>query len=202
MEVEQSFPNPQEGRNWTVAVVKAPKEWVILLKRLLSSLEGCKECMIPHYTVRGSSGDSVFISLRVLRRPQDEGYVKSKIAELLGDYEYAIDPEKGERLFEYHAWIPKRETSAMWTKERCVILNKMSKFTLEIMESGAAENDRLQWGHLFSNMLAIFDLMRLYQSPESQGLKSSYYFDTRNIHLREAMADYLRSLVGELIPRR
>jgi len=136
------FPNTQEGKNWTVVVFKPPENWVDMLKKFFSFLEGHKECMIPHYTVRASTKNEVIISLRVLRGQQDEGFVRSKITEFLKDCEYSIDPEKGELFSEYYAWIPKRETSAMWTKERCVTLNKMSKFALEIISPNTTEGER------------------------------------------------------------
>jgi hypothetical protein len=200
MGVEEAFPNTQEGRNWTVAVFKAPEEWVETLRRFFSLLKGHKECLIPHYTVRASPTGSIFISLRVLRRQQDEDFVKSKIAEFLRGYEYEIDPREGDRLFEYYAWIAKDKTVDQWTKERCVTLNKMSKFALEVIDSKTEEGERLRWGHLFSNMMAIFDLVSLYQSPENPRVKSSYYFDTRNYPLREHIAEYLKSLMRDLLP--
>ena len=76
--------------------------------------------------------------------------------------EYEIDP-KGETPFaKYHMW---RGLSG-WTKERCEILSKMSRFALESIKANTSMEVRLDWSHLFSNMIAVFDYEKRYQSPE------------------------------------
>jgi len=46
-------------------------------------------------------------------------------------------------------------------------LSKISRFVLEIIKSDTSRDDKEDWTHLFSNMAAVFDLFKIYQSPET-----------------------------------
>lgn len=166
----ENFPTTKKGSNWTVVVFKCPRmNWVHILRDLFSRIEQHKECMIPHYTIRTFEGasDSLVISLRVLRRREDEKLVKSTMAELIKDYDYQIDPTEKDSFYDYHKWIERGATSRKWTSERCVILSKISKFALEIIDSDTTKEDREEWAHLFSNVMAMFDVLKVYWSPET-----------------------------------
>ena len=165
----ESFPITEEGNNWTVVVFKCPRtNWVEILRGFFSHIEPHKECLIPHYTIRAFEGasDSLILSLRVLRRKEDEELVKSKMTEFIKGYEYQIDPTEKDSFYNYHNWIKKGATSRKWTRERCLILSKISKFVLEIINSETTKEDKEEWTHLLSNTMAMFDVLKIYQCPE------------------------------------
>jgi len=165
----ENFPPTEAGDSWTEVVFKCPRNnWVQVLRGFFSHIELCKECLIPHYTIRSfePASDLLIIEFKILRRQQDEKLVKSKVMEFLKGYDYEVDPEKGDRLFPFHFWIKKGTTSPRWTRERCLILSKISKFVLEIINSDTVKEDKEEWTHLFSNMMAMFEVLKIYYSPE------------------------------------
>ena len=166
----ENFPITIEGNSWTEVVFKCPRmTWVQILRDLFSHLEPYKECLIPHYVIRAfePTNNSMIIEFRVLRRQEDEELVKSRIKEFLKGYDYQIDPEEGDQFYPYHKWIKKRATEQHWTRERCEILSKISRFVLKIINSDTTIEDKLEWGHLFSNMMAIFEGIYVHRSPET-----------------------------------
>ena len=158
----ENFPATEEGNNWTVVVFKCPRmNWIEVLKDFFFHIEKYEGCLIPHYTIRqfDKVNDSLIIELRVLRGKGDEKLVKSIITEFIEDYDHQIDPS-------HHRWITKGATSQKWTGERCIILNMISKFVLEIINSDTTKEDKEEWTHLFSNMTAMFEVLKVYWSPE------------------------------------
>lgn len=197
---QQVNPVTEKGNNWSVAVFRLPlKNWVNVIRELPSFLKSHKEFLIPHYTIRAYEGNSIIISFRILRNQQDEELVKSTIMDFLKDYEYEIDPIQGNKFYQYHAWISKGQSSSLWTNERCIILNKLSKFVSEIIDSDTTKEERIQWGHLFSNMMTISDFIRIIRSPEtSPNLEPLYYCNINNYQVRISIANYLRDLANKL----
>ena len=168
--MSQNSPNTEEGSNWTVIVFRCPRRnWTEALTSVFSELDKQKLSLNPHYTIRSfeSPTDSFIISFRILRRQEHEESVKSLIEKLLKDYEHETDPKAGALFSNYHMWIRHGEKDSRWTPERCHTLSKISRFVLEIMESDTSKEDKEEWTHLFSNMAGVFDLFRVYQSPET-----------------------------------
>lgn len=161
---QSKYPSTEDGSNWTVALFDLPRRnWAETLKRLLSQFEN-REAKIPHYKIMRyvRESDSVQISFRVLRLQKHESLIKAKMAEALSEYKPQIDPPAKQ-----HDWIEKGETKEKWTSERCHILNKLSRSVLDIIKSDTSRDDKEDWTHLFSNMAGVFDLLRIYESPET-----------------------------------
>jgi len=166
----ENLPNTKKGNNWTEVIFKCPREnWVQILRDFFSHVETQRECLIPHYMIRRfeQASDSLFIELRVLRKQEHEEIVKSKVIESIKDHNFQIDPEEGDSFYPYHQWIKKGATSQKWTRERCLILSKTSKFVLEIINSNTTKEDKEEWTHLFSNMMTVFDILKIYHCPET-----------------------------------
>lgn len=165
-----AVPDTTDGSNWTVAVFRCPrKNWTEILSSFFSELDKQKLSLIPHYTIRSfdQSTDSFIISFRILRKQENEGAIKSLIQKLIRGYDHEIDPKGGTLFSNFHAWICHGERRAHWTKERCQILSKISRFALEIINSNTSIEDKLEQAHLFSNMIAVFDYEKSYHSPET-----------------------------------
>ena len=161
---QSKYPSTEDGSNWRVALFDLPrKNWTEILKGLLSQFEN-REARIPHYKIMRyiRESDSVQISFRVLRLQEHESLIKTNMA-ALSEYKPQIDLPKKEQ----HHWIEKGLRIEYWTLERCQILNKLSKFVLEIIRSETTRDDKEEWTHLFSNMAGVFDLLRIYESPET-----------------------------------
>jgi len=166
----KNFPTTEEGNNWTEVVLRCPRtNWVQALRDFFSQIELHRECLIPHYMIRcyNQPSDSLILEFRVLRKEADEELVKSKIIELLEGYEYQIDPTERDSFYIFHQWIKKGVINPAWTRERCEILSKISRFVLEIISSDTTKEDKEDWGHLFFNMMAMFDILKVYQCPET-----------------------------------
>jgi hypothetical protein len=164
------FPTTEEGSNWTVVVFKCPrKNWTETLRSLYSELDRQGLSLIPHYEIRSfeQKTDSFLITFRILREQRHEEAIKSLIEKFMAAYEHEIDPEKGNRFASYHAWFLHRDRSAKWTEEKCRILNKISKFVLEIIDSGTLMEVRYEWLHLFANMAAIFQIKEVCWTAET-----------------------------------
>jgi len=83
-------------------------------------------------------------------------------------YDYEIGDPKAETLFpNCHQWIRQGAKDAKWNKERCEILSKISRFVLEIIKSDTSRDDKEEWTHQFSLMAGVFDLFKIYHSPET-----------------------------------
>ncbi len=165
-----NLPNPTEGDNWTVVVFKCPREnWTVTLCNLFSELEKQKESLIPHYTIRSfdKKSNSLIISFRILRNKEDEEIIKSLIDIVMKGYSYSIDPKEGDFFFTFHAWIVHGNKADHWTEERCQILSKLSRFVLEIINSNSNLKDRIEWTHLFSNMIEINEYEKIVYSSET-----------------------------------
>lgn len=163
--MSEDFPNTEEGSNWTVVVFRCPrKNWTETLRNLYSELDKQGLSLMPHYTIRAFDPltDSFMVSFRILRKREDEAAIASLLEKFLKEYQHEIDPKGSSRLSQYHEW---RGTIG-WTKERCEILSKMSRFALESIKANTSMEVRLDWSHLFSNMIAVFDYEKRYQSPE------------------------------------
>jgi len=160
----------EEGSNWTVVVFRCPrKNWTETLRSFFSKLDKQRLSLNPHYTIRSfeSSTDSFIISFRILRKQEHEEPVKSLIEKLSKNYDHETDPKAGTTFSNYHMWIRHGEKDPRWTPERCHTLSKISRFVLEIMKSDTIRDDKEEWTHLFSNMAGVFDLFKIYQSPET-----------------------------------
>ena len=156
----------EEGSNWTVVVFRCPrKNWTETLRNLYSELDKQGLSLMPHYTIRlfDASTDSFIVSFRILRQKEHEAAITSLLEKFLKDYEHEIDPRGSSPFSQYHAW----GNTVGWTKNRCEILSKISRFVLEIIRSDTSRNDKEEWTHLFSNMAGVFDLFKIYQSPET-----------------------------------
>jgi len=97
------------------------------------------------------------------RSQEHEKSLKSLIEKLMKGYDFEIDPDpKAESFFSnFHKWIQHGEKSPKRTMERCQILNKISRFVLEIINSDTSKEDKEEWTHLFCNMAAVFDLLKI-----------------------------------------
>ena len=156
----------EEGSNWTVVVFRCPrKNWTETLRNLYSELDKQGLSLMPHYTIRffDASTDSLIMSFRILRQKEDEAAITSLLEKFLKDYEHEIDPRGSSPLSQYHEW---RDTVG-WTKDRCEILSKISRFVLEIIRSDTSRSDKEEWTHLFSNMAGIVEVIKIYWSPET-----------------------------------
>lgn len=166
----KKHPNTKEGNNWTVVAFKCPKKnWTETLSSLFSELDKQKEPLIPHYTIRSCEPitDSLIISFRILRKQEDEEKIKSLIQNVMKGYSYEIDPKKGSQFYNFHRWINHGNVKEHWTEERCQILSKLSRFALEIINSKTNLEDRIEWAHLFSNMIDVFDWEKIIRSSET-----------------------------------
>lgn len=165
-----AVPDPTDGSNWTVAVFRCPrKNWTEILSSFFSELDKQKLSLIPHYTIRSFEPptDSLIISFRILRKQENEGAVKSLMQKLIKGYDHEVDPKAGSFFSNFHKWIRHGERAEKWTKERCQIASKISRFVLEIIKSDTSRDDKEEWTHLFSNMAGVFDLIKIYHSPET-----------------------------------
>lgn len=165
-----AVPDATDGSNWTVVVFRCPrKNWIEVLSSFFSELDKQNFSLIPHYTIRSYelSTDSFIVSFRILRKQEHEGSIKSLIEKFMKGYDHAIDPKAGTLFSTFHTWIRHGERGSRWTKERCQILNKISRFVLEIIKSDTNREDKEEWTHLFSNMAGVFDLFKIYHSPET-----------------------------------
>jgi hypothetical protein len=159
------LPPTEEGDNWTVAVFNLPRRnWTKILKSLLAQFDK-NEGRIPHYKIMffDAAHDSFKISFRVLRRQENEGLIKARISETLSEYQPLIDPPKHDQ----HHWIEKGQRREHWTLERCQVLNKLSRFVLEIIDSETVLDERYKWLHLFANMSAIFQIKEKFWTAET-----------------------------------
>ena len=86
---------------------------------------------------------------------------------LIKGYDHEVDPKAGSFFSNFHKWIRHGERAEKWTKERCQIASKISRFVLEIIKSDTSRDDKEEWTHLFSNMAGVFDLIKIYHSPET-----------------------------------
>jgi len=164
------IPNTTEGSNWTVAVFSCPrKNWIEVLSSFFSELDKQKSSFIPHYTIRSfePSTDSFIVSFRILRKQENEGAIKSLIQKLVKGYDHEVDPKAGTAFSNFHMWIRHGGRDSKWTMERCRILSKISRFVLEIIKSDTSRDDKEAWTHLFSNMAGVFELFKIYHSPET-----------------------------------
>jgi hypothetical protein len=162
---QSELPSTEDGSNWTVAVFDLPREnWAEILKGLLRQFEN-KEAKIPHYKIMRYVPESysLKISFRVLRLQKHESLIKAKMAEALSEYKPQIDLPKSVQ----HHWIEKGLRMEYWTLERCQILNELSKDVLKIIRSDTSLGDKENWTHLFSNMAGVFELFKIYRSPET-----------------------------------
>ena len=193
-----SFPVTEEGNNWTVVVFKCPRyTWVQVLRGFFTFLSRCKECLLPHFTVRDHDANSLFISFRILRRKEDKALVESKILESnIRRLEHKIDPPKGHPFFRYYAWIGQNTRCERWTKERCEILSKLSKFVLDTIKPNTTLENRIEWNHLFSNMTSVFELLRFVQAPEKAKsvIPLEYFRDEDKGAVKRVIQKYLDSL--------
>jgi len=165
-----AVPDPTDGSNWTVVVFRCPrKNWTEILSNFFSELDKQKLSLIPHYTIRSfePSTNSFIISFRILRKQEHEGSIKSLIEKFMKGYDHEIDPKAGTPFSSSHMWIRHEGRAEKWTKDRCQILSKISRFVLKIIKSDTSRDDKEDWTHLFSNMIAVFDLFKIYQSPET-----------------------------------
>jgi hypothetical protein len=153
-------------------VVKLP----VILKVSISSVKyACMQfdklefSFVPHYTIRSfeSSTDSFIISFRILREQENGEVITSLIRELIKRYDHEIDPKTGTMFSNFHMWIRHGQENSKWTKERCQILSMISRFVLEIIKSDTRRDDKEEWTHLFSNMAGVFELFKIYHSPET-----------------------------------
>ena len=159
------LPNTEEAGNWTVVVFKCPrKNWTETPNKLFSRLDEQKLALMPNYTLRRyeESSDSFFVSFRILREQRHEKAIRDLVDSCLEDLEHEFDPQEPSPFAQYHEW----RSTVGWTRERCEILSKISRFTLDITRSDTSLERRLDWTHLFSNMTAIFDIERSYHNPE------------------------------------
>jgi hypothetical protein len=166
----QGYPETEEGSSWTVAVFACPRQnWTETLRDLYSLLDKQGLSLIPHYTIRAFNrqNDSLLISFRVLRKQENEGAIKSLLEEFMKIYPHEIDPEAGSSFSNAHAWIRHGAKDPKRSLENCQTLSKLSRFVLEIFKSDTTRDDKEEWTHLFSNMTAMFDIFRIYQSPET-----------------------------------
>lgn len=175
---QSKYPSTEEESNWTVAVFKCPrKNWTETLTKLYSELDKQGLSLTPHYTIRpfyDPFTDSLMISFRILRQKEDESAIKSLLENFLKDYPvHEIDPKESSPLHQYHAWI-----AAEWTENECVILSSISRFVLGIIRSDTSLEDKEEWIHLFSNMAGVFDLLKVYRSPETMLNPDQRYIDT------------------------
>lgn len=102
------------------------------------------------------------VSFRILRQKIHEAAIKSLLEKTLKNYEHELDPKGSSPFSQFHQW----GSTVGWTKDRCEILSKMSRFALENIKSNTSMEDRLEWAHLFSNMIVVFDYEKRYCSPE------------------------------------
>jgi hypothetical protein len=161
-----AIPSSEEGSNWTVVVFKCPrKNWTDILRSLFSELDRQKLALMPHYRLSGfdPSTDSLFFSFRIFRKQEQEESIKVLVEKLLKDQEHEFDPKGTNRFAQYHAWVG----TVGWTKEKCEILSKMSRFVLEIIGSETSIDDKEQWTHLFTNMVGLEEVIRIYYSLET-----------------------------------
>jgi hypothetical protein len=169
--LELNFPDTREGDNWTVVVFRCQKQsWVETLARFFSHLESSEECLIPHYTIRtyNPTTDCLTISLRILRRRENEENVISLARGFLKDrLDSQIDPREDNPFYPFHEWIKHTERNDDWIRERCEVLNRLSKVALTVINSDSTMQDRVSWAHLFSNMIAVFDKAKIVVSPET-----------------------------------
>lgn len=159
----------EEGNNWTVLVFKCPrKNWTEILRNLYSELDRQKISLIPHYTIRffDPPTDSFIISFRILRKQEHEEAIKSLVERLTKGCEHEINPKTGS-FSNFHTWIRHESREPRWTKERCQILSKISRFVLEITKSDTSRDDKKEWTHLFSNMAGINEIIKIYWSAET-----------------------------------
>ncbi len=166
----EEFPETTEGSNWTVAVFRCPrKNWSEILSSFFSELGKLETPLIPHYKIvwYDQLTDSMTVSFRVLRKQEHEEPIKAQIDRFLKGYDHSIDPKEAEQLSIYHHWMTHGSTNAKWTRERCQILSKISKFVLEIIKSDTSRDDKEEWTHMFSNMAAVFEIFKIYSSPET-----------------------------------
>ena len=196
--MRSDYPVTKEGNNWTVVVFKCPRNtWIQMLRELFGFLEQCEECLLPHFTVRSYDTDSLFISLRILRRGEHKNLVESKIGESnIREFEHKIDPPENHPFYPYHAWIKKNTRGEIWTRVRCEILNKLSKFVLDIIESDTTLEDKIRWNHLFSNMTSVFELLRFAHAPETQKriVPLRYFGDEDKDVMKRVLQNYLNYL--------
>jgi hypothetical protein len=84
---------------------------------LLTTLGLKKSALIPHYTIRyfDQPADSLIISFRILRKPENEEVIKSLVEKFMKGYRYEIDPKEGSCFSKYHAW----ENLVHWTRDKC-----------------------------------------------------------------------------------
>ena len=177
------IPETKDGDNLTVAVFRLPlKGWITVMKELFSWVEGHEECFIPHYTISNFETDSLTVSFRVLRHVHEERQVIATLTEFLKGYEYSVNPPEGSKFREFHNWIGKGENNPAWPKERCISLYKLSRFVIGFIKPEATRDDIIQWGHLFSNMTAISDFVRIVNNPETQAPEYLYYVDSSSAH--------------------
>jgi hypothetical protein len=161
-----ALPSTEEDSNWTVAVFRCPRRnWTETLSNLFSELDKQKLALMPHYTLRAFDPltNSLIVSFRILRKQEHEKPIKDLVEKLLKDHEHEFDPRGQTRFAQYHAW----GSLVGWTREKCEILSKMSRLVLDIIRSDTSRDDKEQWTHLFSNMAVVFDLLKIYQSPET-----------------------------------
>jgi hypothetical protein len=85
----------------------------------------------------------------------------------MNDYEHEVDPKTGSFFDKFAMWTRHGERREQWTKERCEILGKLSRFVLEIIKADTNTADKENWTHWFANMIAMFDLLKIYRSPET-----------------------------------
>jgi len=164
------FPTTEDGNNWTTVVFRCPKKkWTETLKSFYSELDKQKLSLIPHYTIRSfdQETDSLMICFNILRKQQHEGEIRTLIEKLMNGYDHEIDPRHGTFFYNFHKWIHHGDRSEKWTTERCQILSKISRFVLEIVKSDTSREDKEEWTHLFSNMAAVFEKLKVYTSPET-----------------------------------
>ena len=193
-----NFPITEEGNNWTVFVFKCPRyNWIQVLRELFTFLSQCKECLLPHFTIRDYDETSLFISFRILRREEHKALVESKILESnIRRFEHKIDPPKDHSFYRYYAWIDKNTCCEDWTRERCEILSKLSEFVLDVIESNTTLEDRIAMNHLFSNMTSVFELLRFVQAPEEakRVIPLNYFGDRDKSAVKRLIQNYLDSL--------
>jgi hypothetical protein len=159
-----------------VVVFRCPrKNWTEVLRELYSELDKQRLSLMPHYTIRSfdASTDSLWISFRILRKKEDEAAIASLLEKFLKEYQHEIDPKESSPLSQYHEW----RDIAGWTKNRCEILSKISRFVLEIINADTKMEDRLQWDHLFANMELIFQVKGVVRTPETY--PNDYYYECK-----------------------
>jgi hypothetical protein len=180
------------SNEWCVAVFKCSpdsvKKVLAEVYRFADTLKGVHSL---HFLVRDRVEDEVVFSFRVMVEPKLKEAVKSKLASklatLLAEDKYAIDPSAGNSLSKYLAWMPeKRIADYGQTKFNQFIdlLKNLSAIVVQLIENDYfASNERVELSHVMSWMLGCTE----YGLLSTSGMEVGYYD-----RLQDKYCPYLR----------